>query len=888
MAFIENTGLERLWGHIVHSLSLKADKEDLKILSKTVDEIPQADWNQNDETAKDYIKNRPFYTGDPVETVIVEETNITLEEGGDNTGLITASQPLEVGQEYTITIDGTQYNSVCNSVNVDGVGNIPYIGNLVLIGRSEDTSEPFFIAPMNSETELGIINDTGALEYTVSVVKIVTEIHHIDPKYIKDMYGEKIEILSRIYGDIDNGFRMSEMTWEDKEYIVLFDGVEHTTSWNYSRMGSRDECYYLGDNPLNNTEDFPFSLSVYSSRGSLKLPFTGSLSIITYDNEFHDIKVIEKRIHHIDPKYIKDMYYTSDPVETMLVDNLTSEDYDNGKFPACNFIEGNTYKVIWNGEVYDNLICEFNGELDIIASEDNGCPFYIDDDGGDGLYIENHTEEETYTVSIIEYKQDIHQLDPKYIPDSVKTHDWNTLENRPFYEIPEVWNKAELIDDTWNTRATCKLASTPIEWAKDNQYRIRVDGIEYNFDGMKKFAGTAATGAVNVYYIGATYIPFNSNMDFSEYPFCLLTTDFENIYAVFEDTTLNHTVEFFESEGIIQQIDPKYIKDMYYDETTEEHISLDIEGVVDGEGIIHYNWNKDIPYTLRMDGEIYYFDSMKNAGYNSAVGQNIYYLGASIKPGGSVIEWDYPFTISIPEFRMSDSSNDTVIKFEDGTSNHTIDIVRKVKKIQQIDPKYIPDSVKAQSDWSQSDSTASDYIKNRTHWEEENVVNIENLRFDNLTKDSSGATVKHGHDIPLALGQVWNVTFVNGGGNVNTDYSHLEVKESEDGTLYLGDNNVIDGVDIPFCITSTDFSCDSGWVRMLQPTDICVIGVSGTYSTGTTVHQLDEKYIPDTIARIEDIDFDEIEILTETGVVDPVTNENGQVLTDENNTIYIF
>lgn len=29
----------------------------------------QPDWNQNDETAPDYVKNRPFYTDDPVETV---------------------------------------------------------------------------------------------------------------------------------------------------------------------------------------------------------------------------------------------------------------------------------------------------------------------------------------------------------------------------------------------------------------------------------------------------------------------------------------------------------------------------------------------------------------------------------------------------------------------------------------------------------------------------------------------------------------------------------------------------------------------------------------------------------------------------------------------------
>ena len=29
MAFIENTGLERLWGHIVHRLSLKFDESDI-------------------------------------------------------------------------------------------------------------------------------------------------------------------------------------------------------------------------------------------------------------------------------------------------------------------------------------------------------------------------------------------------------------------------------------------------------------------------------------------------------------------------------------------------------------------------------------------------------------------------------------------------------------------------------------------------------------------------------------------------------------------------------------------------------------------------------------------------------------------------------------------
>lgn len=40
----------------------------IKLVRKDIDSIPQADWNQNDSTAKDYVKNRPFYT---TETQIV-------------------------------------------------------------------------------------------------------------------------------------------------------------------------------------------------------------------------------------------------------------------------------------------------------------------------------------------------------------------------------------------------------------------------------------------------------------------------------------------------------------------------------------------------------------------------------------------------------------------------------------------------------------------------------------------------------------------------------------------------------------------------------------------------------------------------------------------------
>ena len=40
----------------------------------------QPDWNQNDSTAADYVKNRPFYAGNPGETVLVEESTVSFAE----------------------------------------------------------------------------------------------------------------------------------------------------------------------------------------------------------------------------------------------------------------------------------------------------------------------------------------------------------------------------------------------------------------------------------------------------------------------------------------------------------------------------------------------------------------------------------------------------------------------------------------------------------------------------------------------------------------------------------------------------------------------------------------------------------------------------------------
>ena len=110
--------------------------------------------------------------------------------------------------------------------------------------------------------------------------------------------------------------------------------------------------------------------------------------------------------------YIKNRPFYSEVSIVTLVDNLTAEDYNNGNAPSCNFVPEQSYNVTWNGVLYENLVCYYD-EYNIVASDKNGCPFYIDD-GGNGLYIES--EEENWTVSISTAQETVHQIDSKYVP----------------------------------------------------------------------------------------------------------------------------------------------------------------------------------------------------------------------------------------------------------------------------------------------------------------------------------------------------------------------------------------------------------------------------------------------------------------------------------------
>ena len=144
----------------------------------------QADWNQNDESAADYVKNRPFYTGDPVETVFVEESTVKFaDRGGQYRAPFPLSFNAEFGQTYKISWDGIIYTCACESFN-----NLPVIGNRSIMGAGTDTGEPFVMFNQYGLQKQGWIFVTTDMSdsHTISISGFVSEIVKIDEKYLPE------------------------------------------------------------------------------------------------------------------------------------------------------------------------------------------------------------------------------------------------------------------------------------------------------------------------------------------------------------------------------------------------------------------------------------------------------------------------------------------------------------------------------------------------------------------------------------------------------------------------------------------------------------------------------------------------------------------------------
>lgn len=201
----------------------------------------QPDWNQNDSTQPNYVKNRPFYTGDPVETVLVEEQTVAF---SDMNGVYTVQGwPTEfdavVGETYTVSWDGTEYECECLSMQ-----GLPYIGNLAVAGVEIDTGEPFIFT--NQGAWAVGTNDTAS-EHIIKISGITKQITKIDEKYLPIATSNNAGIGTKDVIYIDGIYTEAEL----KNLILYWQ--KHKCDKIFLHSKDSDTVKSMGLNPSNGT-----------------------------------------------------------------------------------------------------------------------------------------------------------------------------------------------------------------------------------------------------------------------------------------------------------------------------------------------------------------------------------------------------------------------------------------------------------------------------------------------------------------------------------------------------------------------------------------------------------------------------------------------------------
>ena len=151
----------------------------------------QSDWNQNDSTAADYVKNRTHYE----ESIY---TDYVLNAGGTQ---ITGFSMPEVGETVTVKINGVESAETVKTGTSGPIGNYTYIGTIDF--DSLKAGGTGWIVAESMGHAMGVANP----DTTITVETIV--VHKINDKFINfdglartfDYHFKDYTIYKRLYKD---------------------------------------------------------------------------------------------------------------------------------------------------------------------------------------------------------------------------------------------------------------------------------------------------------------------------------------------------------------------------------------------------------------------------------------------------------------------------------------------------------------------------------------------------------------------------------------------------------------------------------------------------------------------------------------------------------------
>ena len=272
----------------------------------------QSDWNQNDETAKDYIKNRTHW----VETKpVVEKVNVITNasykyasQGCYNiNGAVGCTYPQNIelteGTPITITIETESFTGQLSASTDLDLLEFSLKGQQVN-GHNVPSHWYFFLE--QHRLEIWGEGSTGSPAMSFSITAEIEQerevVHTLDPKYIKDMYYTETNLKELLCEFTTDGSSYSKITMPerlepDTVYIWTFNEETGKSLCKRSVSGTYVTAYIeIADYGLIMEHFSPTTpdnhITSYAP-GASQLP-----GHITISKEKPDV------VHQIDPKYI--------------------------------------------------------------------------------------------------------------------------------------------------------------------------------------------------------------------------------------------------------------------------------------------------------------------------------------------------------------------------------------------------------------------------------------------------------------------------------------------------------------------------------------------------------------------------------------------------------
>lgn len=491
----------------------KIDENELYLIEDDENEVTQSDWNQNSESAPDYVKNRTHY---------IEEKYVSLLPATTETNSFRQVDfaSLYEGRTCRVILDGTEYD--CTAY-YDSYGDLCLGDSRLSIIYDGETGEevpdmsnpqdvPFFISTYVEDGWGGPVSESWYITYsdeathTIEVVDAstkTTEYHTLDEKFIPSTIARKTELdstksnLSAQINTLDSRLDLGK-DW-NQNYSYRDDYIKNRTHW------------YEGN--------------VYTIFES---------SSCAHGTEFTYFQHL-----FVDSRYI----VTCDGVET----NHISWQYDA------------THIAIGNG-------------ADVGHPENVTYLIVIDNDSANGMsgviyFTDDTAAQKNFKLQLVNGVYNT--LDENYISDAIvrrnETLDWNknyngnygSIINRTHWEEDElklVWEKAQVPSED----NTIKGKSFSLEVGQT--YIVKIDDVYYEHICWGYYNSKVQSQIVCPALGKNLNDKYGYHLEYCNY--LLVESGTYAMYAVFDDGQ-SHDVAIYQKTGekIVHTLDEKYIPD---------------------------------------------------------------------------------------------------------------------------------------------------------------------------------------------------------------------------------------------------------------------------------------------------------------------------------------